>query len=88
MPCPLFHGEVGLHDHYILRPIQAQSLLRDGLSFTVLALFIGIEPLVRNNGFAICHGFPLAPLHIGADGLALRPGEGAHDGDEHLALGG
>ena len=67
-------------------PADDLRLFGDDLRFPVLALFVSIQIVIPNIGFALSHGFPHSPANVRSHALALCLREGAHHCDEQFAV--
>ena len=66
--------------------LHHRRLFGDDAGFSVLIQLIAVQMLELDVHLALPHSLPFAPDDVGGHGLALRLGEGAHHGDEHLAV--
>ena len=62
------------------------GLFRDDLRSAIATFLIGIPAFILIGHLSLSHGLTDAPDDVAGNGLALRLGEGAQNGDEHLTV--
>ena len=79
--------EAGSGDIAVVDLPDHLGLFRDDLRPAITAFLIGVPALVLITHLSLPHGLADAPDDVPGDGFALRLGESAQDGNEHLAVG-